>query len=116
MEGLMKTTVIGASGAEYPGQLLTIGDKLDRIECVYIIIAFQPHSKEYGTVYVGETTNLEVHIAQHPKKDRWRHEGASHIAIYRTHSTAKRRLEIVRDILEQYHCPCNEENSTTSQS
>lgn len=111
MEGLMKTTVFGASGTGYPGQLFSLDAKLGRIECVYIIIAFQPHSREYGTVYVGETTNLEVHIAEHPKRNHWRREGASHIAVYRTHSTEKRRREIVCDILEQYHCPCNEENN-----
>jgi len=112
MEGLMKTTVVGASGAKYPGQLLPLDAKLGRIECVYIIIAFQPHSMEYGTVYVGETANLEVHVAEHSKRDCWRREGASHVAIYRTHSSTRRRREIVSDIFAQYHCPCNEENST----
>jgi|GEM_PF-3419987 len=110
MEGLMKTTVYGASGTSYPGQLLPLGDNLGKIECVYIIIAYQPQSREYGTVYVGETTNLAAHVAGHPKKGRWKREGASHIAVYRTRSTEKRRREIVRDILEQYHCPCNDED------
>ena len=109
MEGLMKTTVVGASGTMYPGQLLALSDSLGKTECVYVIIAFKSHSREYATVYVGETTNLEAHIAGHPKKDRWRSEGASHVAVYRTRSTEKRRREIVKDILEQYHCPCNDE-------
>ncbi len=116
MERINRTTVVGASGAKYPGQLLSLDAKLDRMECVYIIIAFQPHSMEYGTVYVGETTNLEVHIAGHSRKDCWRREGASHIAIYRTHSTPKRRREIVSDILAQYHCPCNEESTNSNES
>ena len=116
MEDLMKTTVVGASGAKYPGQLLSLDAKLDRMECVYIIIAFQPHSMEYGTVYVGETTNLEVHIAGHSKRNCWRREGASHIAIYRTHSTPTRRREIVSDIFAQYNCPCNEENSSNNKA
>jgi len=109
MESLMKTTIIGASGTKYLGQLLALDEDLGNPECVYVIVAYQAATREYSTIYVGETTGLSNHIAKHPKRNCWRNKGATHVSVYRTHATPQRRQDIVKDILANYDVPCNEE-------
>jgi hypothetical protein len=110
MESLMKTTVIGASGTKYLGQLVSLDEELGKAECIFVIVAYQAATREYATIYVGEAANLSDHVVNHPKRNCWRSHGATHLSVYRTHATPQRRQDIVKDILANYDFPCNEED------
>jgi hypothetical protein len=98
-------TLHGASGTSYTFSLYQRGETLPSVCAVYVVLGAS--GTDTRVVYVGETEDCCQRHGNHHKEWCFKYHGATRIGVHYETSNI-RRLAIERDLIANYHPPCND--------
>jgi hypothetical protein len=106
---MAKLTILwpGKSGKEYKYWIHPIGTDLEDSPGNYIF-AKKISPRRWSPIYIGQTNNLNDHLANHEKEALARKKGATHIHAH-TSDTENQRLEEEKDLVSRWKPPGNEQ-------
>ena len=112
MAKLGTITFTGASGIEYEFGVYEWDTSFKKdYGAVYFVTKRSRNSKgghSHTEIYVGQTEDLSTRFDSHHKQDCFDHHSANCICVH-GEQNEDTRFRIERDLIDNYHPPCNEE-------
>lgn len=100
----------GKSGKIYRFEIYPLDDTFDTVEAVYIVTIMFPNQRGrlgHGTIYIGNTDNMQEWHKSHNKSACFQKENASHVGIY-LEPDANEREAIQNDLMQSHNFLCND--------
>jgi hypothetical protein len=101
----------GASGKSYTFTVYPWGTTFKAVGAVYVVTRRYPKSSGDGhsheVLYVGQTGDLSARLEDHHKAECFEENQANCVCV-KVEEVETTRLEIEKDLIDNYNPPCNE--------
>jgi len=111
MPKLGSVTFTGSSGKKYKFNAYPINTEFEAFGAVYLFTKrYKNSSGDYNhiDIYIGQTKNISERFENHHAMPCIKRNDANCICIYNESSESK-RLDIEKDLIDNYNPPCNTE-------
>ncbi|MGH8671530.1 MAG: hypothetical protein ACREUA_05770 [Burkholderiales bacterium] len=101
---------IGVSGDKYRFLAYPLDAVFAKVGAAFMVMnrkLSREYHPNYTRVFVGQTGDLSAGFGTHPRSDCFARYAANCVCIYLEEQESS-RLTIARDLVENYHPPCNE--------
>jgi len=102
-----EVNVTGASGRSYQFDVYPWGQSFNPVGGVYLVLKKNWQQSSYNIIYVGQTGDLDERFNDQHKQYCFDRQGKTHIGVH-GESGEQARLNIERDLIDQYQPICND--------